>query len=470
MAGGDPARSDVFARLDRVNQHRRCQAADPAFFEPLPGRYLVAFPSPPVDADLERLASVARVRWLYRALGIAEVETTDVKALQALAGLVGVVPAWSTVGATRGVVVGLNALCSFASRQASDPDAPYRHPRGIGYPVVVSADSAGQLELDPGTDLPTPPALVPVVNVSLGTTSVGFPTALNDAVNLATAAASSHVLVVVAAGNCGRAADSMSAWARPDWVLSVGATDDVEGSRIAAYSSRGAPGPDLVAFGQSALNPRRLGTSYAAPRVSHLARVVVAALCELGREVMVAQGAQPMGVPAVGVGIIDDFDDQLWWEPDAATGFQALPLLGVRTDVVRQLVGHTSGALRVTATPAIVREILISAGRPVPGASELEAGAGFVDQAGVIDRLAKITGAEMWAWFGTGPMPDDAGFAQLRPFDDAGLRELASVVAMTGPTVKFDHSRGRWAALPQTEQTRRQSPQGWLVDLAGTRL
>lgn len=415
---------------------------------------------------------MTRVRWLYRQLGIAEVEATDEAALAALPIIAGVTPAWSTVGTTRGLAVALNAICAFASHQAGDPHAFFRHPSGIGYPVITSRDGRKELDLDPATELVTPPALVPVVNMSLGTISVEFPTAANDIVNLATAAASSQVLVVVAAGNCGeRPGDSMSAWARPEWVLSVGATDDADGTRIAPYSSRGDPGPDLVALGESELNPDKHGTSFAAPRVTYLARLVVAAFCELGREVMVAQGHAPMGVPAIGFGIVDDFGDEIWWEPDSATAFQALPLVGVRADVVAELVGFTAVALTVRTTPAIVREVLVSSARLVPGASASEAGAGFVDREIVINRLAAITGAELWAWFGTGAAPDGERLSELRPFDAAGLRDLASIVGNTGPTMKFDYKTGRWVALPQpSAQMRDESPRGWPVDLTGIRL
>jgi hypothetical protein len=243
--------------------------------------------------------------------------------------------------------------------------------------------------------------------MSLGTTTVGFPTALNDIVNLATLGASAEVLVVVAAGNCGaHGADSMSAWARPDWLLSVGATDDPAGTRLAPYSSRGSPGPDLVALGKSELNDKVHGTSFAAPRVTHLAQLVVAAFCQLGREVMVAQGLEPMGVPAVGNAIIDDFGDAIWWDRANTSGFQALPLLGVDRDIIAKLVQLTGSALTVRGTPQLVRRVLLASARAVPGADPSTAGAGFVNSAIVIEHLATITGADLWHWFGASASPD----------------------------------------------------------------
>lgn len=474
VAAGDPVHPGVLGRLDLVGQGGPCGAADPAWFEPLAGRHLVVFNRPPDDDALARLtAADARVRWLYRQLGIAEVDASEELGFATLGAMADVVPAWSTVGTTRGLVVGLNAVCAFASKQATDLEAFYRHPTGIGYPVITSHHGEKELDLDSATELETPPALVPVVNLSLGTLALNFPTAANDIVNLATAAASGQVLVVMAAGNCGeRPGDTMSAWARPEWVLSVGAVADASGTRTASYSSRGNPGPDLVALGHSELDHQKHGTSFAAPRVSQLARLVVAAFCQLGREVMVSQGAVPMGVPAVGWGVIDDFADQMWWEPESASAIQALPLVGVHADVVDELTRFAASPLTVTTTPAIVRAVLLSSARPVPGASKSEAGAGFVDQELVIDRLASVTAAELWEWFGRGVSPPvETGWSALRPFDAAGLHDLASVVLNTGPTVKFDYKTGRWAALPMpAEQLREQHPRGWPIDLTGIRL
>lgn len=461
----------LVARLDVVPLAERCGAPDLAATTPLPGRHLVAFGAPPDDHALALLSAVGRVRWLYRLLGIAEVDAADPAPLAEVPGVVGVVPAWSSVTETRGVVVGLATVCGMAGYQAGDPEAPYRHAPGIGYPIITDQDGRHLLDLDPTLELPTPPALVPVVNLSLGTTAVGHPTASNDVVNLATAAASGHVLVVVAAGNCGeQPGDSMSAWARPAWVLSVGATDDEAGTRVAGYSSAGDPGPDVVALGSSGLDPERKGTSFAAPRVTFLARLVVAALCQLGRQVRVALGEDDHGVPAIGSGIIDEFGDEIWWERPSATAFQALPLVGVLPEVAAEVAQATAGRLRISVTPALMRHVLLTSARPVPGAPVSEVGAGFVDVDLVVDRLAAVTGAELWEWFGDGGEPPPGSeWADLLPFDASGLHLLASVVADTGPTVKFDVRSGRWATLPALGDQRTEHPLGWPIDLTGTR-
>jgi hypothetical protein len=468
FADGDPVYADVFERLDLHEDEERCGPPDPDLFEPLPDRYFVSYREPPGAEDLALLGGVARIMWVFRQLRLIEVETKQAEAISTLPGVVGVVTALKSVGSTRKLAVGLNALCTFASRQAADDDAAYRHPAGVGYPVLRD----GTLDLDRECELPTPPALIPVVNMSLGTTTVGHPSVAGDIVNLATLGASSEVLVVVAAGNCGDyGADSMSAWAQPEWVLSVGATDDADGRQLASYSGRGSPGPDLVALGRSQLDENRRGTSFAAPRVTHLAKLVVTAFAELGREVRLAQGMDPTGVPAVGYALIDGFGDELWWGREEATGWQALPLLGTHRDVVAEIVGLTGPALTIRTTPQIVREVLVDAARPIPGAEPSEAGAGFVDSDIVIDHLTAMTGAELWDRFGTGPSPDRGQLAALRPFAASELRDLDTVVGTTGPTVKFDHKTGRWAALPPLDPPwPQQHPYGWEVDLAGIRM
>jgi hypothetical protein len=185
---------------------------------------------------------------------------------------------------------------------------------------------------------------------------------------------------------------------------------------------------------------------------------------------MVAQGQSPMGVPAVGAGFVDDFADEIWWQPPEMIEFQALPLVGVDVEEVARLVEATGQAFAVLTTPAIMREILVSAARAMPGMPAAEAGAGFLDRTAVVDRLAAMTAAELWGWFGSGANAP-AGLDGIRPFDAAGLVALDSVVRMTGPMVKFDYRIGRWAVVPQPDAMREShDPRGIPVDLTGYRL
>ncbi|GAA1185160.1 hypothetical protein GCM10009584_28960 [Ornithinimicrobium humiphilum] len=439
---------EYYGRLDLLSSSR-CDTFDASTLNVRPGRHLLAVEQGLTEEVQRELAGLGAVRWVYEQLGILEIDCDDPEPVRAVLGVVGCVPALATVDRTRGVVVGLDALAAFAARQANDDGALYRHPPGSGYPVLRENGIEAQLDWGPDLELPTPPAIVPVVNLSLGTLAVGFPTTTSDAVNMATAAASGEVLVVVAAGNCGdQGEDTLSAWARPEWVLSVGATEDADGTRIAAYSSRGGPGPDLVAHGASDLNPAQRGTSFAAPKVTFLARLVTAAFCQLGREIVVAQTGRQIGVPAVGRGIIDSFGREIWWEGEDATALLALPLIGVRRSIVEELVRQTGDAMSVRSSPELLRQFLLSAARPVPGASSSTAGAGFVDVDAVIERLATVTLHDLWQWFGPSASALPEALLSQQPFDRTGLHHLASVVAVTGPTVKFDYRAGRWAALP----------------------
>src|SRR5207247_823644 len=88
------------------------------------------------------------------------------------------------------------------------------------------------------------PAIMPVVNLSLGPTSTAYPAHPADPINFASWVMSSRQLCIFAAGNHGaaRETETMSAWAEMPWVLAVGATADAVGATLATYSSRGVPG------------------------------------------------------------------------------------------------------------------------------------------------------------------------------------------------------------------------------------
>ncbi|MEO5678173.1 MAG: S8 family serine peptidase, partial [Acidimicrobiales bacterium] len=325
------------------------------------------------------------------------------------------------------------------------------------------------LDLDPTLDWPAPPAIIPVVNMSVGTDTPTYPYVTNDIVNLATFGASRHVLVVLSAGNCGRAGNgSMSAWALPTWVLAVGASEDRTGAVLADYSSRGIPsqpgtGPDLVAFGRSAVPPHPRGTSFAAPRVAGLARLVAAAICQLGREVRLAEGGAPEGVPLVGYGMIDTFGSEIWQDERGPVPFLALPVLGVDAGAVHELVTIAKAAgitVDVAGTPQLLRDLVVGSARPMPGYEPHEVGAGFVDRAAVLDHLGRVTGADVVRWFGSGDADPGVAAALAGPkvFVREELDRLADVLGMTGPVWPYDYTRGRVALLPSSETERSQLP------------
>jgi Subtilase family/Periplasmic copper-binding protein (NosD) len=82
------------------------------------------------------------------------------------------------------------------------------------------------------------------------------------------------IVTVIAAGNEGESGeDTMTSWASPGWVISVGAADE-GGTHVRAYSSKGSrlnasPRPTIVASDQTQPFPRE-GTSFAAPNVTDI--------------------------------------------------------------------------------------------------------------------------------------------------------------------------------------------------------
>lgn len=111
-----------------------------------------------------------------------------------------------------------------------------------------------------------------VVNLSLGLRIFDFDP--DEPINRATRAASERgIVVVMAAGNFGEAGDdTLTSWARADWVISVGATD-LHGQKVEPYSSRGLPDhltlhPTIVAAGMQEPPSGSIGTSFAAPQVT----------------------------------------------------------------------------------------------------------------------------------------------------------------------------------------------------------
>lgn len=401
----------------------------------------------------------------YRVVPVVEIEATPELALQvgSLPGVERVLPALGVLDGSRRFANGIDVLLQVARAQHTENDARLLFAGRTagdahGYPVY-SRDSG--LDVDTGLDLPAPPALVPVINLSAGPASPAFPFLLNDLVNIATFAGSlADVLLVLAAGNCGtHGPGSLSAWARAPWVLSVGATVDETGTELAPYSAIGdaddpASGPDLVADGRSYVPPHPVGTSFAAPKVTFFTRLVVAALCQLGTEVRVQSGAAPHGVPLVGCGIVDRFGSSIWNSYHDLIPLQALPIVGVDREAVAaclKIARHHGATLDVRGTPDLVRSLLVEAARPMPGYAPHQVGAGFIDERGVRERLGAFTGLQAMRLFGGGgAIPDEAArrLDDLHLFDPEGLKDLAAVVTSTGPVFAYDYEGQRIAARP----------------------
>lgn len=453
---------------------------DPASLRASATRYLVV-PHPPAVAPrpdeattlVDRLGRVVEVVRSYDPLLLVEVDGTpeSMSQVQGWPDVAGVYPALGNLGSARSFALGLSTLSRIAQAHRSQTiPVPFAGiPVGAppGYPALrPRGDGRWEATLDESTSWPTAPAIIPVVNLSVGPSSVGFPFLANDIVNIATFGASAELLVVVAAGNCGEL--GMSPWAQSPWVLGVGATEDEAGTQPAAYSSRGPadgsrPGPDLVAWGTTTQDGRTMtGTSFAAPRVTHLARLVVAAFLQLGRQVRMAQGEPAHGVPLVGLAYVDQYGADIWRSAEQGRLIEmpALPILGVLEASIPDLVELTTLAgvpLQMLTTPTMVRELLLSAATPIPGYGPHEVGAGFVDIDRVVARLATVSGLDLVSWFG----PAEASavlrtrdpavasrLADLRVFDPDTLRVLDLTLRSTGPVYFYDWQTRRLPFAP----------------------
>ncbi|MBT2551268.1 S8 family serine peptidase [Arthrobacter sp. ISL-65] len=394
--------------------------------------------------------------------------------IQRIPGVEKVIPALGALEQSRTFANGIDVLLHIARAQdAGNRDGLLFRGRAVGdaqgYPVYLPDRG---IDFDDELDWPSPPALVPVINVSAGPASPDFPFVGNDIVNIATRAGLiARVLFVLAAGNCGaQGAGSLSAWARAPWVLSVGATVDETGTKLAPYSAIGTrddlnSGPDLVADGRSDIAPYPEGTSFAAPKVTYLVRVIVAAICQLGREIRVQEGADPHGVPLVGCGIVDRFGSSIWTSPRNLLPLTALPVVGVDPTAVAAClaVAKRAGAvLDVDGTPEIVRSLLLTAARPMPGYGPHQVGAGFVSTDAVLDRLAAISGLEVVRLFDRAAvnLTDEAAneLSTLRVFDAGQLKDLENIIYVTGPQFAYDYRGERVAAKPLDSEDVRSLP------------
>ncbi|TFC83303.1 hypothetical protein E3T23_02740 [Cryobacterium cheniae] len=402
----------------------------------------------------------------YRLIPVLEIDSNpgQAKQISSLPGVEQVIPALGALEQSRTFANGIDVLLQIARAQNSrDRDGLLFPGRAVGDPQGYPVHTRDRgIELDDELDWPAPPALVPVINLSAGPASPVFPFVSNDIVNVATLAGSvDDVLFVLAAGNCGaQGAGSLSAWARAPWVLSVGATADETGSKLAPYSAIGTrdepnSGPDLVADGRSYVAPHPEGTSFAAPKVTYLVRVIVAAICQLGREIRVQEGADPHGVPLVGYGIVDRFGSSIWTNARELVPITALPVVGIDPTAVAACLAvarHAGAVLDVIGTPKIVRSLLLEAARPMPGYDVHQVGAGFVNTNAVLDRLAEISGLQVVRLFGGAgiSLTHEAAneLAALRPFDARQLRELAGIISVTGPQFAYDYRGERVAAQP----------------------
>ena len=323
-------------------------------------------------------------------------------------------------------------------------------------PVLVERDGSFLVDSAPPA-YPTRMGHQPVMNLSLGPTSVDAPSDPRDPVNIATFLASHLILPIFAAGNDfqreGR--ETMSAWAEMPWALAVGATDDPAGTLLARYSSAGiegvpASGPDLTAYGRSELDCEVDGTSFAAPRVTGHAAFLAAVVWQLAHAAPARAPAGPtqtQGIPIVGWGVIDEFGaDRM--PVEERLEIPALPPLAVDGDALGRtltILAERGVPSDVTSNPERLRRMLLAACRPISQYGPHLVGAGFISEETVYDWLADFSGAH-FAWlFSDKPPGSEAmrDLANVRLFDRGSLELLRKFVMRSAPVWRFDwKSRG----------------------------
>jgi hypothetical protein len=439
-------------------------------WQPLTNSYLAVLRSESANAETRaRLLQLVERAVVFRTLPLAELKCTEEAARQVvtLPGVEFVVPALEGTPRTRSIAIGLDWLATVGELQQAvhlnDSVFGGRTPgQPPGYPVLGHDGDRLIIDADPNVEWPTEPAIMPVINMSLGTKPVDYPFLRNDIVNLATygVGVRGSQLLVVSAGNCGTfrtGRETLSAWAQAPWVLSVGATADPEGRVLAEYSGRGAPdkpdsGPDLVAWGKSDIAPHPEGTSFAAPRVTFSAMLCAAALLQLRHAVQVASGKVVEGIRLVGCGFVDSWGKSIW-NGQPRVPVPALPAIGVRSDELAALLRFCEEhglELNVRGTAAVLRSLLIAAARPMAGYEKHEVGAGFLSVPIMSRFLAELSGADMLRMFASEEVPSNvlSEASRWHVFDGRRLETLVRVVAATRPEWRYDWRRQRYAARP----------------------
>jgi hypothetical protein len=230
---------------------------------------------------------------------------------------------------------------------------------GDAYPVV-SPDRGGGLPRTAGS------AGCASVNISLEPDGPVYQaTRPGDAVNHMTKYLSTRTVPVVAAGNSHDGThefETVSPWAEPNWVLSVGATEDREATKIASYSGRGFGsypdvGPDILAYGASALDPNKLGTSFAAPRVAYMIALCTAWLFQVQANFL-RLTQRHFGVPLIGVAIVD-LDGEVRGDPEPT--YPAMPVFHVAPTSEVELVDAMNAHGRWVVGPAEAKNLLLAA-------------------------------------------------------------------------------------------------------------
>jgi hypothetical protein len=220
-------------------------------------------------------------------------------------------------------------------------------------------------------------------------------------VNMASKALAEFVPVTVAVGNGGDKVDEVtsSPWSRAPWVVSVGATETIEGDAVAEYSSGGiaddsSTWPTVVAYGASSLDSRHIGTSYAAPRAARQIMYLAAFILTLSALIENLKTGFEHGVPPIFFGNIDR---GIKISPRRLP-LAALPFFAIDVEVLRyamDIVRKNGRQPKLTPSPILLVNMLLESAQPVPGASRYRAGGGFVSDSNSEAYLSRFSAYDL---------------------------------------------------------------------------
>lgn len=256
-----------------------------------------------------------------------------------------------------------------------------------------------------------PPAGCAAVSISLTPRNADTaPLRPDDAVNHMTRFLSDFTVPVIAVGNDyrGQQFETVSPWAEPPWVLSVGATEDPAATRVAPYSNRAstrAPdvGPDVLAYGASALDDTVIGTSFATPRVAYMIGLSMTWLHQVLANVTRLR-RQPYGVPLLGCAIVDTEGSPYG---DPAPTYQAMPVLPINPAVAHELDSAAAAFGRYFTMPADARALLMAAAEQ-HGRDALT-NTPCIAHASLIEFLSTLTVPHLFSILSGSPRPAGAG-------------------------------------------------------------
>lgn len=263
------------------------------------------------------------------------------------------------------------------------------------YPRFARKGPAAEVVFDRQLEFPTRTCLFGALNLSIEPRP---PTRFDpdDPVNLATRDAAQELPVVLVTGNASSPEDTTtSSWAQAPWTISVGATTDDSGSKVADYSRFGGDspdtlGPDVVSCGVD--DTGASGTSFAAPVVSSELAVIAATWMMVRSRLLEANvGHDVEGVPLAGrcfvdTGVMPGDPGHGFAVADLKPRSLRLPCLPrdcVNPDAISAAADERwkemTSPLLDLPRPTVLGRLLIDSARPMSDRDR--AGAGFVSRA-----------------------------------------------------------------------------------------